>query len=193
MFIKHLLGTEHHDEHWEREIGGYTRCFVSQHCSLQLSFVGTSQFSKNCGHPSVPSYRVTESFHVNLMPAIVSRQRNHLIEKHMIQKSLIGEREREREGERAGGKGMGRGRESYLGVWSIKCSTLEMMAVNILSLRRGRRLSEVRQKKLSRCSEASHDVRQSSDFLVVLEPNCIFFLVFHDPLQCPYNKSSLFC
>ena len=65
------------------------------------------------------------------------------------------------------------------------------MAVNILSLRRGRRLSEVRQKKLSRCSEASHDVRQTSDFLVVLEPNCIFSLVFHDPLQCPYDKSSL--
>lgn len=96
----------------ERErLEGAPVALFTQHCSVQLSFVGTSQFSKNCGHPSASSHRVTESFHVNLMPAIVSRQRNHLIEKHMIQKSLIGEREREREGERAGGKGRGRERE----------------------------------------------------------------------------------
>ena len=40
---------------------------------------------------------MTESFHVNLMPAIVSRQRNHLVEKHLIQKSF-NRRARKREG-----------------------------------------------------------------------------------------------
>ena len=39
---------------------------------------------------------MTESFHVNLMPAIVSRQRNPLVEKHLIQKSF---NRRERKGE----------------------------------------------------------------------------------------------
>ena len=95
----------------ERErLEGAPVALFTQHCYVRLSFVGTSQFSKNCGHPSVSSYRVTESFHVNLMPAIVSRKRNHLIEKHMIQKSLIGERKGEggREGRRKGeGEGEG--------------------------------------------------------------------------------------
>ena len=46
---------------------------------------------------------MTESFHVNLMPAIVSRQRNHLVEKHLIQKSF-NRRERKREGGREQGE-----------------------------------------------------------------------------------------
>lgn len=55
---------------------------------------------------------MTEGFCVSLMPAIVSRQRNHLKEKHGTQKSF-NRRERKGEGER---EGRGRGRESYLGL-----------------------------------------------------------------------------
>lgn len=150
MFIKHLLGRKHHDEHWERGIEGATLlCLPST--ALQLSFIGTSQCSKNCGHLSVLCatgwLRAFMSFH---MPAIVSRAKDITWKwKHGTQE-ILNRRERKGEGD-SRGRGLWRKRELS---GPVKCSTLEMMAVNILSLRRGRKLSEVRQKP-SRYSDFS--------------------------------------